>query len=260
MSEWHVDDAAVRAYAAGTLDDPMAWSLEAHVEQCAACARRVSGAADRAALNRVRERLDGQLVRPRRRGLVLLTVTPSLTAAWLVAVAGVVAGVLILDGLDATRVPALLLVAPLLPLLGIAVGCSASVDRGAELLASTPVSTLYVLLLRAGSVLAVSVPPLLLVSLATGTGPVLWLAPSAGLVGLTLALATRLRVETAAGGAAAVWAAVTLAPFVLAVTSPPGLRPGAALGWLALAAASLVLLALRQDDLDSAAMRPGASS
>jgi anti-sigma factor RsiW len=169
MSSWHVADDTARAYADGVLDDPSSWSLEAHVEQCSACARRVSSAADPVVLARVREHVDAR-VRPGARGLLRLTVRPALGAAWLVAVTGVVAGVLVLDVLEATRVPSLLLLAPLLPLLGLAVGCSPSTDRSAELLASTPVSTLYVLLLRAGAVLCVSVPPLLLISLVTGTG------------------------------------------------------------------------------------------
>lgn len=249
MSSWHVTDDIARAYADARLDDPSSWSLEAHVEQCGACARLVSSAADPVVLARVRQQVNVR-ARARARGFIRLTVTPALGATWLAAVASVVVGVLALDVLDATRVPSLLLLAPLLPLLGLAVGCSPSADRSAELLASTPVSTLYVLLLRAGAVLGVSVPPLLLVSLVTGTGPLRWLAPSAGLVALALALSTRLRVEAATGCAAAVWALATLGPAAMQVQAPPGLQPGASAGWLVLTAASLVLLAVGQGSLD----------
>lgn len=257
MSAWHVDVEAARAYADGQLDDPSAWSLEAHVEQCSACARVVSSAADPVALAQLRDQID-QRLRPRARGFVRLTVTPALSTGWLAAVAGVVLGVLALDLLDATAVPSLLLVAPLVPLLGLALGCSAAVDRGAELMVSTPMSALQVLLWRAGAVLVVSVPPLLLVSLVTGTASLRWLAPSAALVALALALATRLRVEAATGFAAALWAVVTLGPAAVAVPSPPGLRTGATAGWLVLAAVSLVLLAIRQDRLDHWHNRTGA--
>ncbi len=254
---WHVTAAAARAYADGRLDDPSSWSLEAHVEQCGACARLMSSAADPVVLAQVRGRVDAQ-VRWRSRGFVRLTVTPALSVAWLAAVVGVVAGVLALDAFGATRVPSVLLVAPLLPLVGLAVGCSPAVDRGAELMASTPMSTLHVLLLRAGAVLAVSVPPLLVASLATGTGPLRWLAPSAGLVGLALALTTRMRVEAAAGCAAALWAAATLGPVALRAPSPPGLQPDLAFGWLVLAVACLVLLTVRQEHLDRWSDRKGA--
>jgi hypothetical protein len=57
-------------------------------------------------------------------------------------------------------------------------------------------------------------------------------------------------VEAATGSAAAVWAAATLGPVALRVPSPLGLRPGSTVGWLVLAAVSLVLLTLRQDHLD----------
>ena len=136
--------------------------------------------------------------------------------------------------------------------------CSTSVDRGAELMASTPVPALQVLLWRAAAVLVVSVPPLLLVSLVTGTASPLWLAPSAALVALSLALATRLRVEAATGAAAALWVALTLGPAAVAAPSPPGLRAGAGTGWLVLTAVSLAVLALRQDRLDNWHTRTGA--
>jgi len=257
MSTWHIDAQAARAYADGRLDDPAAWSLEAHVEQCSDCARVVSSAADPVALAELRELID-QRLRPRARGFVRLTVTPALSTAWLAAVAAVVLGVLALDLLDSTSVPLLLLVAPLLPLLGLAIGCSAAVDRSAELMASTPMPALQVLLWRAAAVLVVSVPPLLLASLATGTGALRWLAPSAALIALALALATRLRVEAATGVAAALWVAVTLGPAAVAVPAPPGLRGGATAGWLVLTAVSLVLLAIRQDRLDHWHNRTGA--
>jgi hypothetical protein len=107
-------------------------------------------------------------------------------------------------------------------------------------------------------VLVVSVPPLLLVSLVTGTASPLWLAPSAALVALSLALATRLRVEAATGAAAALWVALTLGPAAVAAPSPPGLRAGAGTGWLVLTAVSLAVLALRQDRLDNWHTRTGA--
>jgi len=254
MSAWHLTPELAAAYAAGRVGEPEAWSTEAHVEQCGSCARLVSGLADPAALSRVRARVLEQ-ARPAARGFVRLAVTPALGLPWLVAVSGVVVGVLVLDLLDATRLPLLLLVAPLLPLLGLALGCTPPLDSGAELLASTPMSALRVLLLRAGAVLLVSVPPLLGVSLLTGAGPLRWLAPSAGLVGLALALTTRLRVEVATGCAAGVWALAALGPAVLREALPLGLAPGAAGAWAALAAVCCVLLFVRRGHLDDGGVR-----
>ncbi|HEU0103258.1 MAG TPA: hypothetical protein VFR07_13150 [Mycobacteriales bacterium] len=249
MSGWHVTPESAAAYAADRLDEVEAWSTEAHVERCGACASLVSAAADPAILADVRARVLERTRSPAR-GFVRLTVTPAMGLAWLAAVAGVIVGVLLLDVLDATRLPAVLLVAPLLPLLGLALGCAPGVDASAELLASTPVSTLRVLLLRAAAVLLISVPPLLVVSLLTSAGPFLWLAPSAGLVALALALTTRLRVEVATGAAAGVWALLALGPAALQEAPPPALAPGAPAAWAALAAVCVALLVVRREHLD----------
>lgn len=257
MSSWHVNPDTARAYAKGRLDEPACWSLEAHVQRCTTCARVVSAAADPLVLAGIREHVLDQ-IRPPVRGLIRLVVTPTLSPSWLAAVAGVVVGVLLLDVLHATRVPSLLLFAPLLPLLGLAVTCAPAVDGSAELMASTPVSTLYVLLLRSASVLCASVPALLVVSLATSDTPLLWLAPAAGLVSLALALSTRLGVGAATGCAAATWAVLTLIPVALRVPSPPGLRPGLAVGWWVLAAVSLALLRVRHEQLDRWTSKTGA--
>ncbi|MYQ46234.1 zf-HC2 domain-containing protein, partial [Streptomyces sp. SID4985] len=43
-SGWHVTDTLAARYADDTLPEPDAWSLEKHLEHCAGCAVRVSGA------------------------------------------------------------------------------------------------------------------------------------------------------------------------------------------------------------------------
>ncbi len=249
MTGWHVTPELTAAYAAAELDDVQSWSVEAHLEGCAGCARAVSAATDPAPLARVRAAVLAQVCRPAR-GFVRLTVAPTLTVSWLLSVVGVVLGVLALDRLEPTGVPLLLLVAPLLPLLGLAVGCSPPIDRSAELLASTPMPALRVLLLRCAAVLMVSVPPLLLVSLLAQVGPLPWLAPSAGLVALSLALSTRLRIEVATGCAAGLWAAVALGPAAMSAQLPLALDPALTAVWMGVALAGLVLLVVRRERLD----------
>lgn len=62
---WHADDGVVARYAAGSLPEPDAWSLETHVEQCSRCAVRVSRAVGATAagtvLREVREAVLGAL-------------------------------------------------------------------------------------------------------------------------------------------------------------------------------------------------------
>ncbi len=255
MSAWHVDGRTVRDYAAGRLATPECWSLETHVAACARCAETVAGVVSDPALGRIRGAVlnqaqgDGQdeaaPARPPRGGL-RLTLTPALQVPWLVGGAGVVLATLVLDLTAVTRLPLVLLVAPLLPLLGIALGSSPAIDRSAELVLSTPTSPLRLLMLRSAAVVAVCLPPLLVVSLLTGTGVAAWLLPAAALVALALALSTRLRVEAASGCAAALWAAVALGPAVLTARLPAALSATAGPVWVAVTVAGAVLLVLRR--------------
>lgn len=248
MNEWHVTGALAAGYVAERLDEAGTWSLEAHVERCGRCARLVSSAVDDPMLGRSRGRMLLE-VRAPSRGFLRLTAAPTLSRGWLLAVTGVVAGVLVLDLLDATRLPLLLLVAPLLPLLGLALGCAPSVDGASELWASTPTSALRLLLLRAAAVLVVSVLPLLAASLVTGVGPLRWLAPSAGLVSLSLAASIVVRVEVATGCAGALWAGVALGPAVLTRQIPIALTTPALVAWAAAAALCLLTLVAGRDRL-----------
>lgn len=251
MNDWHVDTGTAQAYAAGSLPDPDCWSLETHVLICSRCARTVSDAASDPLLSRVRVNvlLETQPARAVRGG-VRLTVTPALRPLWLLGAVGVVLATLALDAVDATRQPLVLLVAPLLPLAGIAVGSSPRLDRGAELIVSTPTPALRLLLLRSAAVLTVCLPLLLSLSVLTGSGVVRWLLPAAALVALALALSTWLRVEVATGCAAAVWSIVALGPAALSHTVPVVLAPGAAPAWAAAAVAAVVLLLVRRHELD----------
>lgn len=257
MNGWHVSAHTAQAYAAGNLPDPDCWSLETHVPTCARCARAVSDAAQDPVLSRVRANVLRQArpaARPavavHRRSGVRLTVTPALRPLWLLGAVGAVLATLLLDAIDATQLPLVLLVAPLLPLAGIAVGSSPRLDRGAELMVSTPMPALRLLLLRSAAVLTVSLPLLLLLSALTGSGVVGWLLPAGALVAVALALSTWLRVEMATGCAAMVWAAVALGPAVLSPGLPVVLTPGAAPAWAAAAVAGAVLLIARRHDLD----------
>lgn len=255
MNDWHVDTGTAQAYAAGSLPDPDCWSLETHVLTCTRCARTVSDAARDPVLSRVRANVLLQ-TQPARagRGGVRLTVTPALRPLWLLGAVGVVLATLALDAVDATRLPLVLLVAPLLPLAGIAVGSSPRLDRGAELVVSTPMSVLRLLLLRSAAVLTVCLPLLLLLSVLTGSGVVGWLLPAGALVALALALSTWLRVEVATGCAAALWAVVALGPAALSPGLPVVLTPGAAPVWAAAAVAGAVLMFARRHVLDEPGM------
>ncbi len=246
---WHLSADLVRAYVAGTTDEAAAWSVETHVEACSTCAAKLSAACTAPALARVRRQVLLATRVPSRRPL-RLTVSPALRPAWLVAVVVVVLATTGLDLVHATRFPALLLVAPLLPLAGIAASNAPAWDATAELVASTPTSALRLLLLRSAGVLALSVPALLATGLLTGTAPLPWLLPAAALVGVALALTVWLRVEVATGLAAAVWALVALGPAALTRQLPAALSGAAVPAWSAVLLAAVALLVLHRNSYD----------
>ena len=90
---WHVDDAVLGRYGAGSLDDANALSVEAHLLGCAACRERTAPLADTARLESVwasvQELVDAPRPTPVERLLLrlgvrehvarLLAATPSLT-------------------------------------------------------------------------------------------------------------------------------------------------------------------------------------
>ncbi|MEV8307973.1 zf-HC2 domain-containing protein [Streptomyces flavidovirens] len=183
-----MNDALAARYAAGTVAEADAWSLERHVEVCRRCAQRVSAAVRAGtagpALTSIREAVlatatpaaqpasaasaapsPTRSTRPLRSvggrfGRVVWAAGPALRGAWVVAVVLVAAGAVGLAygaGFHGAR-PLLLALAPLLPLAGVAVSYGRHADPMYEISASTPSGGLRLLLIRTAAVLGVSLP------------------------------------------------------------------------------------------------------
>ncbi|MBT2400259.1 zf-HC2 domain-containing protein [Streptomyces sp. ISL-100] len=287
---WHVDDSLAARYAAGTIAEPDAWSLEKHVEACGKCANRVSAAvragAAGPALASLREAVLAAATpavprqpRPRparssggRFGRVVWSAGPALRGAWVVAVVLVGAGAVGLAygaGFDGAR-PLLLALAPLLPLAGVAVSYGRHADPMYEISASTPSGGLRLLLLRTAAVLGVSLPLLTAAGAVLPTAPgvpgaAAWLLPGLALTIGALALGSYVGCRPAAGAIGSAWGLAVVLPVVTA-PGPAGSRlPGdlAAFpvadylggpltqgGWAAAAALFAGLLALRRTSFD----------
>jgi hypothetical protein len=225
--DWHVPDDDLRAYAAGSAGPPWLWSTEAHLAACPHCRARLAEGTDPAAVAAGWARLDAELDAPRP-GLIeaalmrvgvaahtarLLACTPGLRTSWLAAVAftvAIAAGAAHLA--QAMTVPILLLaVAPLLPLIGVAISFGPRVDPSYELAVVAPMHTFRLLLLRCAAVLSATTVLTSAASLALpGYGPVVlgWLAPSLALTLLSLALTPRLGPVRAALVVGLGWAAL----------------------------------------------------
>ncbi|GAA1383514.1 hypothetical protein GCM10009639_03940 [Kitasatospora putterlickiae] len=236
------------------------WAAEAHLEGCSRCrtelaeVSRAHSPADTALVRRVRERLTEVLpavpVRRRRwhraRAALARWAAPAL-GPWVAALVLVVLGALVLSSAVTHGSPALVVLAPAMPLLAVALSWGPHSDPVHELIATTPRAGLGLLLRRTAAVLSLVVPALAVGGSLTGTAPVLVLLPALALTCAALALGSRIGVQRAATGLGAGWAAIVVVPATEGHTVPAYLRDSAAPGWAVAAAALGVAVVLCRD-------------
>ena len=147
----------------------------------------------------------------------LVVATPALRRAWFVATGGVMVLGLTADGqADRAGLLPLLLLAPLVPVLGVSMAYGVEADPAHEASLATPLSGLRLVLTRAATVLGFSVVLLGLVSLVAANQAVStmaafgWLLPAFGTTGATLALMTVLAPRRAAVVAGVAWVVLVL--------------------------------------------------
>lgn len=275
----HIPPQALAAYAAaGTagdagrtgLGDAATWTVEVHLEGCAQCRERLGALATpalRALLGDAREAILQQArtgprpVPPRRfRRWYLRWTDWSLLGAAAMTCTAILAAVL-LDWNFPDRPSAVLLLAPVAPLAGLAVAWSRRANPSWEVIAGTARAGLELLLRRTLAVLATVLPPLAVAGLALDRNPALWLLPCLTFTAATLLLGSRIGVPVAAAVLGGGWlAAVAVVSFAAgtgpALTAAPAealLRPGTMPGWAAAAAILALLTVLRADHLRSTA-------
>lgn len=202
---WHLDDETIDRYADDRLGDAFAASLEAHVIACATCRVALAGrvGVDREGWAAVRVRIE----RPRA-GLVecilrgagvpghvarILVASPALRLPWLVAVGfSLLFAALASRSLFGDPLPFVVL-APLVPIAGVAAAFGGRVDPLWEVGLSSPTGGFRLTMLRAASVLATSVALTGMAAVLLPDGgwlPVAWLLPSLALTVLALALSS----------------------------------------------------------------------
>ena len=221
---WHASPALMERYAVGDVSHAAACSIEAHLVSCADCRQLVATQVDAPRTDAVWERLLDELDAPRT-GLVerfllhlrvpdhtarLLAATPSLRLSWLLAVTAALLFAVAAAHVGPGDGAIFLLVAPLLPLAGVAGAYGRSMDPAAEISTASPASGLHLVLVRAGAVLTTTVGLTLLAALAVpfdGVGAAAWLLPALGLTVTALAAGTVVDTGRAAIGLAGAWLA-----------------------------------------------------
>ncbi|NEE03437.1 zf-HC2 domain-containing protein [Phytoactinopolyspora halotolerans] len=267
---WHVTQRTARAYVDGEVSDADAWSVEAHLVSCGHCRTVVaSTAGDVGSITRdiadgwaaVSAGL-GQQGRVRRgsryREVVMLVASgPAARWAWLAAS---VVGLALAAALDTFAplsgrgdVPMLGAVAPMVPILGVALSYGSGLDDAQEIIASTPGGGLRLLLVRSAVVLTTSAALGAAAGAVSGYGsPLPWLLASLALTVVTLALGSVIGIPKAAAVAAFSWAlGVTIATFdTPARTTPAALTTESVPVWLAVAATAALVVAVRRSAFD----------
>lgn len=223
MTTWHAppDTLARFARSPESLDDVTASSVEQHLIVCADCRAGVSGTADPVALRSSWDDVADVIDRPRhtfverqlnRLGMPadlarVVGATPGLRLAWL-ATTVLLATAAIAIARDTGSDSAFLVLAPLVPLGSVALAFLPTEEPGGEAAAVTPMFGPALVVRRS---LAVLVPTFVILAVAgfalpdLAVGGALWILPGLALTLSTLALATYVRANIAAGTLALGW-------------------------------------------------------
>ncbi len=220
--DWHPAEDLLQRYVDGGAGPVLAASLEAHLLGCAHCRRALAPSVAPARLARVRAGLDDRVDaadRPWLERLLcglgvrevdarVLLAAPSMRRAWWLAVLLALSFAVLAAGSGEAGSAALLVLAPLLPVLTTAAAYSPGLDPTLAVTAATPYPAMRLLLIRtvgvalASTVVAVAACAALPVEL---IGTLVWLLPAAALTAATLALSTWLDPGSAAGICCAAW-------------------------------------------------------
>jgi len=258
---WHAPPELLAAYADGQLDALLGASLERHVEHCTECRARMRPIADEpllaAAWDGVRTRVESPpppwpIRVAVRAGVpeptaILLAAAASLRAAWLSS-AFIALGLAVGATMwSSSMLWPFLLVAPLIPVLGVAASYGSSDDPFEALAVTAPYGRTRLILVRTLGVLATSVPAACLLGLAL-PGPAwvaaAWLGPALAMLSLLLAVASFTGPRIAAPIVALLWCGTVLG----STRDFPATWPVEAtqqLIYAALAATALAVLAVR---------------
>ena len=226
QTEWHASPALLARFASDPagLDDVTASSVESHLVACAACRGHLAAAAPfdvAASWDAVADRIDRPRATVFERLLEhlgfgsgttrLVGATPGLWLAGLAAVA-VLSVVAALVSRTAGAIGPFLVLAPLVPLAGVAAAFAPAADPAGETGVATPLHGVGLALRRAAIVVAttfVLLASAALVVPGVGAESAAWVLPALAMVLGSLALGTWWRVEVCSAGLAIVWMAST---------------------------------------------------
>lgn len=272
---WHIDPVMLERYCRGDLGEASVMSAEAHLLACADCRSALTPGVDADALERmwlgVRDAMDAPRARILERVLVrlgvrgdmarLIALTPTFRRAWMVSILLTLAFVVLVSHVLGFGNQPFLVIAPIVPVAGVAWSFGRRGDPLWEIARGTPTGGSRLVLIRSTAVLGVSMILTAGASIALprfGWMAFAWLLPAFALTLLTLALSTaRIATESAAAAVGAVWVLV-VGSARWGSGSPFVFRPGGQLAVGMLALICVFALVLRRDMFDRVVVTEGA--
>ena len=264
-TEWHFDEELAGRYVDGRVGSILAASMEEHLLQCSACRGLLQPAVPADRLDRLWEEIVERVQAPRT-GLLeralrqvgvdqatarLVAVTPSLRVSWLTGTTVVLMLALLAAQTSSQAVAVFLLLAPVLPVAGVALAFGPVTDPAHEIVASTPHSSVHLLAVRTAVVVSSSVLPATVAAVflpASAWTAMAWLMPALALTMGTLALSTRVAPHVAASAMTLLWVAVVVRGLVRHHDPLFAAAPSVQLASVAaLVLAAAVLVAQRRD-------------
>jgi hypothetical protein len=254
--DWHVDDATVARYARGQVSLSVGASVESHLVTCDRCRALLAPVVDTGRLeslwDAVLDRVEAPPPTPVERVLRmlglpegtarLLAATPALRGSWLLAMAGALlfaAVATVATGGGAHGTLLFLVVAPVLPVAGVAAAFHRGVDPTYEIGLAAPYPQFRLLLLRSAAVTAVTCAAASVAGALLPTRTLTaaaWLLPALALTSLTLVLSRRLDVGYAAAVVGGAW-------LLIAVVTHTGVERFAVFGTVGQLVCGVVLTA-----------------
>ncbi|MGW6932634.1 zf-HC2 domain-containing protein [Lentzea sp. NPDC054927] len=253
MTAHHPGEQLLRRYARG--DDDIAadqlWAVESHLETCAPCRGRLApDPIAEAVWTDLAPLLDRTPQMPRARPWrrrFTAWVSP-MAAPWLAMILFVILVAFLLDRLGSTTpedISLVLLIAPVLPVLGVAASWGPTLDPACELVAATPRAGLPLVFRRTVAVLVVVLPGLFAAGWLSGASLAGWLLPCLAFTAGTLALGGLIGVTRAAVALIALWTVAIVAPTIALSHTSVAFSSAATPVWAALLALGLLVIALR---------------
>ena len=183
----------------------------------------------------------------------LLLSAPTLRRSWWIAVGIAMFVALAVDGNNASSAAGFVLLAPLVPLAGVAMAYGPASDPSYEAGLATPMSGMRLLLVRALGVLSVTAPFVALTGLALRSASwlaVAWLLPGIALALITIALGTRWSLRRSAALAGGLWMLTILTANARMDTIERLLGPGGQLLAVSFSGAAALVIYLRRTAYD----------